>query len=341
MAKVFFKRVTNKDTKALSLAARDLMREVITNSGISFTGTVPLKVHFGEKGNQTYIPSACYEDVISELDAMGVKSAYIETNVLYRGARTTRDNHIKTALEHGFDQLPIIIADGDRGEAYDDIPIDKTFVSSCKIGKAFSDYDQFVVMSHFKGHGSAGFGGALKQLAMGFASRGGKMAQHSGISPKVREHKCVSCGMCVEKCDVNAIDMPDKAVINPDACVGCAGCIAVCPVGAIVNDWGGSHFKEKITEYAYGAQLGKEIVYISFLINITPECDCMGQHMDTVAEDIGVFASTDPVAIDSACLDMLQRESGECLFNDGRASIVHAVSIGFGTDQYELIEIEA
>lgn len=338
MSKVYFKRVECKDYKALSLAARELVEELTQNEGHVFKGTVPLKVHFGEKGNTTYVPSTCYLDIIEYLKSKGVDSAYIETNVLYRGARTTRDSHIAIALEHGFTQLPIVIADGDHGEAYDEIHIGKTFIESCKIGKAFSDYDQFVVMSHFKGHGSAGFGGALKQLAMGFASRGGKLAQHSGISPKVREKKCVVCGLCIEKCDVNAIEMRETAYIHPDKCVGCAGCIAVCPTGAIVNDWSDANFKEKIAEYAYGAQLGKDNVYISYLINVTAECDCMGQHMEAVAKDIGVFVSKDPVAIDAACLDILQKEAGECLFNDGRASIVHAVKIGLGSDEYELIE---
>lgn len=338
MSKVYFKRVENKDHKTLSKAARELLTCLVEEENHTFKGTVPLKVHFGEKGNTTYVRSECYLDVIDYLKENGADSAYIETNVLYRGARTTRDSHIAIALEHGFTQLPIIIADGDHGEAYDEIKIDKTYIDSCKIGKAFSDYNQFVVMSHFKGHGSAGFGGALKQLAMGFASRGGKLAQHSGISPKVRDKKCVSCGLCIEKCDVHAIEMQEKAFIHPEKCVGCAGCIAVCPTGAIVNDWSDTNFKEKIAEYAYGAQLGKDNVYISYLINVTAECDCMGQHMDTVAKDIGVFVSKDPVAIDAACLDILQEEAGECLFNEGRASIVHAVAIGLGSEQYTLVE---
>lgn len=339
MSKVYFKRVENKDYQQLNEAARVLLETLVKEEQHAFTQTVPLKVHFGEMGNTTYIPSDCYLGVIDYLSSNGIESAYIETNVLYRGSRTTRDSHVATALAHGFNQLPIIIADGDHGEAYDEIPIHQTYIESCKIGKAFSDYSQFIVMSHFKGHGSAGFGGALKQLSMGFGARGGKLAQHSGISPKVRDKKCVACGLCVTKCDVHAIEMNETAYIHPEKCVGCAGCIAICPTGAIVNDWSGSNFKEKMAEYAYGAQLGKDNIYISFLINITADCDCMGQHMDEVAKDIGVFISKDPVAIDSACLDILQKEAGECLFNDGRATIVHAVKIGFGTDQYELVEV--
>lgn len=339
MANVYFKRVTNKDYAALSDAALLLMETLIKDTGHKFKGRVPIKVHFGEKGNQTFVPPTCYLGVIDYLREHSIPSAYIETNVLYRGARTTAESHKEIAKAHGFTQLPVIIADGHQGEAFDEIQIDKEFFKSCKIGKAFSDYEQFIVMSHFKGHGSAGFGGAMKQLAMGFAARGGKMAQHAGINPVVKASRCIACGLCIEKCDVDAIEMQEKAVIDHDKCVGCAGCIAVCPVGAIQSDWTGKNFKEKIAEYAYAAQLGKDNVYITYLINVTPECDCMGQHMHAVAEDIGVFVSKDPVAIDAACIDILQKESGEKLFDDGRESIVHALKIGFGTDQYQLIEL--
>lgn len=339
MSKVYFKRVEDKDYQKLSDAALLLMKELIVKEDHQFKGTVPLKVHFGEKGNDTYVPSSCYQGVIDHLKSNDIESAFIETNVLYRGARTTADSHLQIAKDHGFTQLPVIIADGEMGEAFDEIEINKEFFKTCKIGKSFGDYDQFIVMSHFKGHGSAGFGGALKQLAMGFAARGGKMAQHAGINPVVKASRCTACGLCIKKCDVDAIEMKGKAVIDHSKCVGCAGCIAVCPVGAINSDWSGKNFKEKIAEYAYAAQLGKDNLYITYLINVTPECDCMGQHMHTVAKDIGVFVSKDPVALDTACIDILQKESGEKLFDDGRESIVHAIKIGFGTDQYELIEL--
>lgn len=196
-------------------------------------------------------------------------------------------------------------------------------------------------MSHFKGHGAAGFGGALKQLAMGFAARGGKLEQHSGISPVVDAEKCISCGICVNKCDFGAIQTPDTAVIDESKCIGCAGCIAVCPQGAIENTWGGSNFLEKLSEYAYGASKDKDIIYITFVHNITKECDCAGTAMKPIAGNIGILAGKDPVALDAACLDLVQKNSGEKLFEKGRTSLKHAEKIGLGTMQYELIEINA
>lgn len=340
MSNVYFKKVESKDYNAFSMAARELMELLVREENHVFSKIVPIKVHFGEKGNETYVPSDCYLDVIDYLKSNQIDSAYIETNVLYRGARTTATSHKAIALEHGFNQLPIIIADGEYGEAYIEVPIDKPYIKSCKLGEAFGNYEQIIVMSHFKGHASAGFGGAMKQLAMGFGSRGGKLAQHSGINPYVVADKCVSCGECLTKCDVHAIEMKETAIIDAEKCVGCAGCIAVCPVGAIRNNWDGQNFKEKIAEYAYGAQLGKDHIYISYLMNITEDCDCMGQPMHLVAKNIGVFASKDPVAIDAACLDMLQQNHGSKIFEGGRESIVHGVKIGLGTDQYHLVEVK-
>lgn len=336
---VYFKKYDGSDMDALSSIAREMLDALVSKEGHELNKDLPIKVHFGEKGNHTFIPATCYDGIIDYLEEEKIKTSFIETNVLYRGSRTTRDNHIELAKEHGFTRCPITIADGDIGEAVVEVEINKEYFTHVKLGAAFDDYSQILVMSHFKGHGLAGFGGALKQLAMGFASRSGKMAQHSRMVPSVSEHKCVECGLCVEKCDVNAIDLRPKAAIDGNLCVGCAGCIAVCPVGAIRNDWGALNFREKVTEYAYGAQLNKKHLYISFLINITKECDCMGQKMDPIAPNIGVLASSDPVALDAACLDLLQKVTGKPLFEEGRSQLKHAQTIGFGHVDYELVEI--
>ena len=194
-------------------------------------------------------------------------------------------------------------------------------------------------MSHFKGHIEAGFGGAIKQLSMGFAARGGKLEQHSGISPIVSADKCVGCDLCVGKCDFDAIYRTDTAIIDGDKCIGCAGCIAICPKGAIRNTWGGSNFLEKVSEYAYGAAKDKDIIYITFVHNITKDCDCMGKAMVPITDNIGVLAGKDPVALDAACLDLVHKNSGEKLFEKGRPSLEHAEKIGLGSMEYQLIEL--
>ncbi|MBN2897290.1 MAG: DUF362 domain-containing protein [Clostridia bacterium] len=339
MKNVYFKRYEGNDPEILSQLAQVLFEHMVEVEGVTLEKQVPIKVHFGEKGNVTYVPAESYNGLIASLKKRGIETSYIETNVLYRGSRTTRDNHLKLAEDHGFTQIPITIADGEMGESVYEVKIDKTYFESVKLGAAFEDYKQILVTAHFKGHGTAGFGGALKQLAMGFASRSGKMAQHSKQTPKVNIAKCTACGLCLTKCDVEAIKVNDFAVIDASKCVGCAGCIAICPVGAITNDWGGENFKEKVAEYAYGADLNKNNLYINFLMNITKECDCMGQHYDPIANHIGVFASMDPVALDTACLDILQKEHGTPLFESGRVTLNHAKKISFGDADYQLIEL--
>ncbi len=338
MSKVYFKRYEGNDTSVLSELAKEMLIQLVEKDGATLEQNVPIKVHFGEKGNKTFIPASSYDGIIDYLEENNRETTFIETNVLYRGSRTTRDNHLALAKDHGFTRKPIIIADGDMGEAVHEVVINKEYFKSVKLGAAFNDYKQIIVMSHFKGHGLAGFGGALKQLAMGFASRSGKMAQHSRMVPTVSGSNCISCGVCVKKCDVDAITITDVAAIDGSKCIGCAGCIAVCPVGAIRNDWGAANFREKITEYAYGAQLDKSHLYISFMTNITKDCDCVGEEMHPVAKNFGVLASLDPVALDTACIDLLQTEEHVDLFDNGRDSLVHAEHIHFG-EKYELITL--
>lgn len=339
MSKVYFKRYESSDVAVLSSIAKELLMQLVEKDGHELMNDVPIKVHFGEKGNKTFVPAECYDGIIDYLEEKGRKTAFIETNVLYRGSRTTRENHIELAKSHGFTRVPIIIADGEMGEAVHEVEINQEYFKTVKLGAAFADYEQVIVMSHFKGHGLAGFGGAIKQLSMGFASRSGKMAQHSRMVPKVKEEKCIRCGVCVKKCDVDAITIVDKASISSEKCIGCAGCIAVCPVGAIANDWGALNFREKVTEYAYGAQLNKKHLYISFMMNITKDCDCIGQEMKPIAKNFGVLASTDPVALDTACIDLLQEEEQIELFNSGRESLIHAKRIRFGSSDYELVTL--
>ncbi|NYB75614.1 DUF362 domain-containing protein [Sedimentibacter hydroxybenzoicus DSM 7310] len=337
MSKIYFIENKESDYEQLGRDAVKLLEKIVSETGHKFDKEVPIKVHFGEKGNTTFIPAKCYDETIKYLKEIGVSPSYIESNVLYRGSRTTTERHIKTAKAHGFTQIPIIIADGDIGTEYNEIEINKDYIRKCKIGKGYGNYNQFIVMSHFKGHVAAGFGGALKQLAMGFASRGGKLEQHSGISPVIDANKCISCGICADKCDYSAITIPDTAIIDGNKCIGCAGCIAVCPQKAIENTWGGSNFLEKLAEYAYGAAKDKDIIYITFVHNITKDCDCTGAHMNPIAENIGILAGKDPVALDTACLDMVQQNESDMLFDKGRKTLKHAEKIGLGTMEYELV----
>lgn len=343
MKDVYFIKVNSDSDK--SLIAKNLLRTVIEKESIELKPQIPIKVHFGERGNTTYIAPKNYDGIIDFLEENNVETSFIETNVLYVGSRTVKANHLIVAREHGFTRIPIIIADGERGEEYDDIVINKEFFDSAMLGKKYSEFDQFVICSHFKGHQQAGFGGALKQLSMGFASRGGKMAQHATSIPKIDPEKCIACSICEDNCPVDAISVNQFAVIDSDLCIGCAGCISHCNDGAISPDWNTqSHFHEKVAEYAYAAQKGKPNIYISFVTNITENCDCFGIEMEPVVKDIGILASTDPVALDQACYDLVIKNKDNFdnkmwnYLDKGIITLEHAEKIGLGSRKYTLIE---
>ncbi|MBN2362827.1 DUF362 domain-containing protein [candidate division WOR-3 bacterium] len=340
MSKVYFSHIEKgASDETISVYSSILFEKLITEEKISFEKTVPIKVHFGEKGNVTYNKPGYYDGIIDFLKSQGVETCYIETNVLYRGERTTKASHIKVALDHGFNQIPVVIADGDSGKYSSEIQIDKKRFSVCKIGKEFSKFDQFIVMSHFKGHLLAGFGGALKNLGMGFASREGKLAQHSGSVPWLNFFECRKCGICAENCLADAIVMGAYPRVMRKKCVGCASCIAVCPTGAMKINWFGSmgrKFAENLAEYAFAAQLGKKMIYINYAVNMTKLCDCVGKSQKIFIDNLGVLASTDPVAIDQACLDLLDKRKGRKVFRRGRHVLKYAEGIGLGKREYEL-----
>lgn len=342
MSKVYFKAIDSySKTEEISSAAGELLKKLVEEEKVELEKFIPLKVHFGEKGNNTYIQSKNFAGIINYLKEKEIESAYIETNVLYRGERTTKEKHLKLAEEHGFTELPVIIADGEHGEDFQEVEINKKNFNKCKVGKQIANKKQLIVISHFKGHALAGFGGAIKQLGMGCAARGGKLAQHSNSIPKISFLKCKACSACAKKCPENAITVDKKAKIDKDKCIGCASCMAICPHGAISNSWLASiskSFNERLAEYAYAAAKNKNNIYITFAFNITKNCDCEGHNMKPVVKDVGVFASTDAVAIDKACLDMLDKNNGRIVFRRGRYTLDYAEKIGLGSKQYELVE---
>ncbi|KAF1079610.1 MAG: hypothetical protein GQF41_4168 [Candidatus Rifleibacterium amylolyticum] len=342
MAKVYFSPLSQRhDASEVSATAAKLLGHIVVQEGLRLRSKVPLKVHFGEKGNQTFLGPENYAGIIDFLQAKQVESCYIESNVLYGGRRNNRTNHLITAREHGFTQLPVEIADGEVGQDYYIQEIEGSQFKKCYLASGFQPYEQFIVLAHFKGHTLAGFGGALKQLAMGFASRGGKMAQHQSAKPFIIPFLCRKCGACRQVCAVDAINLQTWwPRIDRQKCVGCAACTAACPHHAIHTNYLrflmlGS-FTARLAEYAYAAQIGKQNIYLNFAMNLTAGCDCEGRKMTPLLPDIGIFTSTDPVAIDKACLDKIDAAAGKTVFRRGRELLDYTEKLGMGTQQYQL-----
>jgi uncharacterized Fe-S center protein len=303
---------------------------------------VAIKVHFGEKGCKTYISPQIVKKVYEKIINLGKKAALVECNVLYRGSRTNSTDHLATAKENGFDFAPIDILDGEEGSEYVEI-------NGCKIGKGIKKYDSLIALTHFKGHESAGFGGAIKNLGMGLGSRAGKLHMHSTVRPTISE-KCTACGECIKHCPTNAITIDKKIIkakINSELCIGCARCIAVCPNKAVKIPWESETaegLQKKIALYAHAVlTLFPNAIFINVLEKITPDCDCLGTIQEPMMPDIGIVSSTDIVAVEKASLDLANKFS-RGKFNkinsvDKDKQISFAEELELGSSKYDLVEL--
>ena len=277
-----------------------------------------VKVHFGERGNDAFVSPLHVATIVREIQKVGGKPFVTDANTLYIGGRRNAVDHLETAALHGFCYpavpCPVVIADGLKGQNYDSVDVYGKHFDSVKIASDVVAADSLVVVSHFKGHEVAGFGGALKNLGMGCASTDGKREQHS-VRPLVLEDKCITCGACINACAEFCISIEGKSIaIDTERCIGCLMCMNTCPQRAIDLDWqdDGVIFIERMIEYAAGAIANKtgKTFYINFLTNITPHCDCTQWNDIPIVPDIGILASRDPVALDKACYDLVNNADG-------------------------------
>lgn len=304
-------------------------------------GKLGVKVHFGEENNVTYIPAGTIKPLIEKTK----NPTLIETTVLYKSQRSRAGTHKALAIKHGFDFAPIDILDGEEGDDIIEKEIESEHFKTCFLGKGIDKYDSLLVISHFKGHTEAGFGGAIKNLGMGLAGRRGKLAQHASIQHQANPDKCISCGLCVSDCPVSAIsfDENQKAKIDENICISCSKCISVCPSAAIGIPWESTNkkiFQERMTDYAKAAYSGKKGFFVNFLVSITALCDCQRKKMEIITPDIGILAGEDPVAVDSACYDLLTEALPEFKnTHGGEEQLIYGEKIGLGQRQYELVKI--
>lgn len=354
-SKVYF--IPVKDSEDISTIAKKvkiLCEESKVLTFISRHDAVAVKMHFGEEGNTGFVKPEYVRVICDGILAKGARAFLSDTNTLYRGQRTNSNDHLAIAVLHGFTKkttgVEAIIPDDLKKENTVDIEVNQKFIKTAKLARLFIEADAIVVASHFKGHMMTGFGGGLKNLGMGCATREGKLMQHSDIAPIVYEQKCTGCGECEEICPTNAIRIENhKSVIDGLKCIGCASCIAVCPFLAIDVPWesGGRILQEKMIEYALAVMKGKKerMAFFNFAIKITKECDCIAKDDPHVASDIGILASTDPVSIDKASFDLVNKACGRDIFKElhpkreGRRQLEYARQLGLGNLDYEIIEL--
>lgn len=324
-SKVYFTNLrTTPSSNLLDKMERLVKRAGIAN--IDFKNQfVAIKIHFGEPGNLAYIRPNYAARLVSLLRELGVK-----------------------------------------GTDYREIEIDGQYCKAPKIGAAIADADIIISMNHFKGHEQAGFGGALKNLGMGCASVGGKLELHCASQPRIDTEACKGCNICVKHCAHDAIHLNNnrKAEIDYERCVGCGQCVALCQYdGAVMGEGDTSErLNYKIDEYTKAVLSDKPHFHVSFIMNVSPECDCWNHNDAAIIPDLGIAASFDPVALDKACADMVinapiiggnklaeahphEHLEGEDKFHlihpdtNWQAGLHYAEEIGLGSQAYELITV--
>lgn len=329
-----------------------------------------IKIHFGEYGNLAFLRPNYAKVVADYVKELGGKPYLTDCNTLYVGSRKNALDHLDTAYINGFSPLQtgchVLIGDGLKGTDETLVPINGEYVKEAKIGHAVMDADVFISLTHFKGHEMAGFGGTLKNIGMGSGSRAGKMEMHCDGKPGVDQDLCIGCGACSRICAHDAPQITDKkAAIYHEKCVGCGRCLAVCPKDAIAADFGDSVavLNYKMAEYSLAVCKDRPCFHISLICDVSPNCDCHSENDIPIIPNVGMLASSDPVALDQACADLCNKmepvkdsilgENCEKHHDDTehdhfymthpdtewKSCIAHAVKIGLGTDQYELVKI--
>lgn len=270
--------------------------------GKELPGKVAVKLHSGEQGNQNYIRPEFVKAIVER-----VNGTVVECNAAYEGARNSTEKHKKLIEDHGWTKyFDVDIMDADGDDMVLDIPNGKVLKQNF-VGKNMKNYDSMLVLSHFKGHPMGGYGGALKQLSIGCASSEGKSWIHS--AGKTKDQTIVWNNLPEQNLFLESMADAASSVVN--------------------------YFKD-------------DILFINVMCNLSVDCDCCAVAEDPCMKDIGILASTDPIAIDQACIDLIynSKDPGRDHFververQNGRHTIDAAAELGFGTKEYELINVD-
>ncbi len=356
---------TSLDDNLLSKTQRLILKAGIAEMDLK-NKYVALKIHFGEPGNMSYLRPNYTRVLVDQIKKQGGYPFLTDCNTLYVGSRHNAIEHLQAAYENGFNPFVtnchVIIGDGLKGTDEVDVPVNGEYIKAAKIGRTIMDADVFISLTHFKMHECTGVGGVLKNIGMGCGSRAGKMDMHSDGKPIMNPNLCIGCKKCAKNCGQDAISFPNgKAVLDRNKCAGCSRCIGVCPVGAIDSAYNSPNdvLNKKIVEYTAAVIQNHPHFHVCFVMEISPYCDCHNSNDRPVVPNVGIFASGDPVALDLACAEMVNKQpvcTDSILGNmkildhdyfktihpttNWHLLIEHAVKMGLGNDSYELIKVK-
>lgn len=335
---------------------------------------VAVKMHFGELGNLSFLRPNYARAVVDVVKEFGGVPFLTDCNTLYPGSRKNAIEHLYCAWKNGFTPMtvgcPIIIGDGLKGTDDIEVPVEGgEYIDKAKIGRAVMDADIFISLSHFKGHETTGFGGAIKNIGMGCGSRAGKKAQHMNGQPEIDHELCRGCRACLRECANDGLSFDEstrKMSINTQNCVGCGRCIGACNFDAIAfaNYAATKDLNCRMAEYTKAVIQNRPNFHVSLIVDVSPNCDCHAENDAPILPNIGMFASVDPLALDQACVDACLKatplpnsqlaEAMEkedfCDHHDHfenttpnseyKTCLAHAEKIGLGTRDYEIVVVK-
>ena len=313
---------------------------------------IPIKLTIGDSQCVYNIHPELVKIIVSEIKKQKAKPFLFDTNVIYKGERSNAIDHMNLAQSKGFGHTktgaPFIIADGLLGQDGKEHFIDSDYVKKIKVPSFIGSLDSLVVLSHATGHILSGYAGAIKNVAMGMSSKPTKQVLHSSLKPHVMEKKCIACGCCIKICPVQAISFKkEKAFIDQAKCISCGECLSACKFDAIFINWSEDHdiFAKRMIDVAYFIlSKFKNKFFITFGFDITKECDCISTKNELIfSENIGILASSDPLAIDKAMVDLVNKnkdmfkETG--LLDTYKTMFEYSHKKGLGNPDYNLIKI--
>jgi uncharacterized Fe-S center protein len=373
MALVYFTDARSRSSKESLIEKLGRLTEAAGLEGIVKPGDkVFIKSHMGAPLTTRYLRPIYVRKVVEQVRSIGANPVVVETTGLgLFDPRGTAEKHLKVAALHGYTEevigAPILIADGETG-------LDATRAKGPKgdvfLAGRLREADALISLAHFKGHIGVAFGGALKNIAVGLSSKEGKFNFHYEAKPKVSKELCNSCQECLATCPVKgAIRMTDdKAEIVPDLCVGCLACVMKCGPKAIAAKRSEPRdLQSKMANMAAAVvnKVGKnKMLFVNFLLEVDWLCDCEhfqeGWSDAPIVPDIGIVASTDPIALDMASVDLVNKAPGipgskaeevgalnagtdkfRAIFPsiDWRVPLMAGEEIGLGKTEYELIQV--
>ena len=335
---------------------------------------VAVKMHFGELGNLSFLRPNYARAIVDVVKELGGVPFLTDCNTLYPGSRKNAIEHLYCAWENGFTPMtvgcPVIIGDGLKGTDDIEVPVEGgEYIDKAMIGRAVMDADVFISLSHFKGHETTGFGGAIKNIGMGCGSRAGKKAQHMNGQPEIDPELCRGCRACMKECANDGLSFDEstrKMSINTQNCVGCGRCIGACNFDAIAfaNYAATKDLNCRMAEYTKAVIQNRPNFHVSLIVDVSPKCDCHAENDAPILPYFGMFASFDRLALDQACVDAclkatplpnsqlaeaMEKEDfcdhhdhfeNTTLNSEYKTCLAHAEKIGLGTRDYEIVVVK-